>query len=57
MRPSERDQIDLCLDGEAAIVPQPKRGPQEYIVNLGFHPSLCQYGPVELTPTVTTETD
>jgi hypothetical protein len=42
MRPSERDEIDLCSDGEAAIAPQPKRGPQEHVVNI--HPGLRQHG-------------
>jgi hypothetical protein len=40
----QRDQIDLCSDGEAAIAPQPKRGPQEHIVNIGYHPGLSQHG-------------
>jgi hypothetical protein len=42
MRPSERDEIDLCSDGEAAIAPQPKQGPQEHIVNI--HPGVRQHG-------------
>jgi hypothetical protein len=32
----------LCSDGEAAIAPQPKRGPQEHIVNI--HPGVRQHG-------------
>jgi hypothetical protein len=38
MLPSEGDPIDLYLDCEAAIAPQPKRGPKEH-VNIDFHPS------------------
>jgi hypothetical protein len=42
MQPSERDEIDLCSDGEAAIAQQPKRGPQEYIVNI--YPGMRRHG-------------
>jgi hypothetical protein len=38
----ERDEIDLCSDDEAVIVPQPKRGPQAHIVNI--HPGVRQHG-------------
>jgi hypothetical protein len=42
MRPSERDEIDLCSDDEAAIALQPIRGPQEHIMNI--HPGVLQHG-------------
>jgi hypothetical protein len=38
----ERDEIDLCSDDEAVIVPQPKRGPQAHTVNI--HPGVRQHG-------------